>query len=34
LYYNPYKQDSFTVNGEPVYKADAVLFTGKTAYLI
>ncbi len=34
LYYNPYKQSTFTMNGEPVYKEDAVLLTGKTAYLI
>ncbi len=34
LYYNPYKQSTFTMNGEPVHQAAAVLFTGKTAYLI
>ena len=32
--YNPYLNSSFMMNGEPIYNAEAVLFTGGKCYLI
>jgi hypothetical protein len=32
--YNPYKQNCFTIDGEPIQRAAAVLFKGGRCYLI
>jgi len=32
--YNPYENSTFMMNGEPIYEADSVLFTGGRCYLI
>lgn len=35
IYYNPYKQATFTLRGEPIHEAKSVLFCkNKTLYLI
>lgn len=32
--YNPYKGSTFTVGGEPIFRADAVLFSGGHCFLL
>lgn len=34
IYYNPYKQDCFTVDGKPIQRAEAVLLKGGKCYLL
>lgn len=34
IYYNPYKQDCFTVDGVPIERASAVLFKHGKCYLL
>lgn len=34
IYYNPYKQDCFTVDGHPIERAGAVLFKNGKCYLL
>lgn len=34
IYYNPYKQDCFTVDGAPIQHAQAVLLKGGKCYLL
>jgi hypothetical protein len=32
--YNPYKQDCFTVDGSPIYRAKLVIFEGGSCWLV